>query len=841
LGNTYTGIGEAVNSLGAQEARFNNAAFAFKQALAENGFAEAYTQFIVKLTELLKSEEGQKLAKTLSQAFVGIIDVLKLLVDNIDTVKIVLSALIGLTVFKWIGGIIGGVTSLLKILSPLITVVRTAATGVAAVEGATVAAASGVGIFRVALLSLARAIPYLGALTIAIEAAMFAYDKLFASKKKVAEVELKVDKALPEDLQKTLAEINKTIESSKTVGLPGAAGTSPTADPGTGGDAGTRAADALAKTLEKNQAKLDKAMKQGNKRSAKDDLDERKSLIDQEYKLLRDSATSQITDKTKLNAALLTIDKQHKQALLIDQQAYNNDQSKKEESAGNKRIQLQEQIKNELLKIQDSLVKQETKADATSSFEERKKARLDDIAHSYDKLKKTIKSLEPLDKKGAADASKKLDIYISQLQTVEGIRATQDEVKRLEKELTDQQALRADLLDQEKTKYDAGLISQQEFLKNTAEINNRSGSAITKAASDLQGFVDAAVAAKDGILSVTDQSAIKTKTTTATASAGNADNKNFEQAAQLQEAAINGLIEKRSQAEAVFKAQLDTRLIGEDTYAKKINETSELYKANIAAQIAALVTQMEAQKAQALLNSTMNEADLLALDAKILKYQALGIAIQNAAAQQDLMAQYTQRFITQGLDAALDSAATSLAAMASGQMSVADGFEAMLQSAGQFFSQFLLDIAKAIIKQLLLNALANSSVFGAGVSAAAGAAGGVKNHRGGIVGAANGTNVKVNPAWFANAPRFHEGGVAGLRSDEVPTILQTNEEVLARDDPRNVLNGGRPGMGGGGANRFVLVDDRSKVAEAMASAEGERVTMLHLKRNVASLKQWTRG
>jgi hypothetical protein len=42
----------------------------------------------------------------------------------------------------------------------------------------------------------------------------------------------------------------------------------------------------------------------------------------------------------------------------------------------------------------------------------------------------------------------------------------------------------------------------------------------------------------------------------------------------------------------------------------------------------------------------------------------------------------------------------------------------------------------------------------------------------------------------ATAPRYHRGTVLGLRADERPAILQAGEEVLAKGDPRNALNGG---------------------------------------------------
>ena len=62
-------------------------------------------------------------------------------------------------------------------------------------------------------------------------------------------------------------------------------------------------------------------------------------------------------------------------------------------------------------------------------------------------------------------------------------------------------------------------------------------------------------------------------------------------------------------------------------------------------------------------------------------------------------------------------------------------------------------------------------------------------HSGGIVGQ-GGTLTHVNPLVFANAPRYHSGGVAGLAPAEVPAILQKGEEVLTRSDPRHRDNGG---------------------------------------------------
>ena len=53
------------------------------------------------------------------------------------------------------------------------------------------------------------------------------------------------------------------------------------------------------------------------------------------------------------------------------------------------------------------------------------------------------------------------------------------------------------------------------------------------------------------------------------------------------------------------------------------------------------------------------------------------------------------------------------------------------------------------------------------------------HHSGGVVGA-GGATALVSPSVFIGAPRMHGGGISGLRSDEVPAILQRGEVVLPK-------------------------------------------------------------
>lgn len=63
-------------------------------------------------------------------------------------------------------------------------------------------------------------------------------------------------------------------------------------------------------------------------------------------------------------------------------------------------------------------------------------------------------------------------------------------------------------------------------------------------------------------------------------------------------------------------------------------------------------------------------------------------------------------------------------------------------------------------------------------------------HTGGLVGSPSMGRMQVSPFVFANAVRYHTGGIAGLQPDEVPTILKKGEEVLTATDPRHRNNSG---------------------------------------------------
>jgi len=91
-------------------------------------------------------------------------------------------------------------------------------------------------------------------------------------------------------------------------------------------------------------------------------------------------------------------------------------------------------------------------------------------------------------------------------------------------------------------------------------------------------------------------------------------------------------------------------------------------------------------------------------------------------------------------------------------------------------TSMIADLAKLAARTFILGPIANT------LSGALGSEGGIFAnilHAGGIVGSP-GPGRMVPALAFANAPRMHAGGWAGIKPDEVPAILQRGERVLSR-------------------------------------------------------------
>ena len=136
----------------------------------------------------------------------------------------------------------------------------------------------------------------------------------------------------------------------------------------------------------------------------------------------------------------------------------------------------------------------------------------------------------------------------------------------------------------------------------------------------------------------------------------------------------------------------------------------------------------------------------------------------------------------------------------------------------------------ATAASIVAGAQTAAAILAAASAGGSGGAGGILSglfHSGGIVG--YGVAARMMPAIaFANAPRYHSGGIAGLAADELPAVLRRNEEVLTRNDPRHRYNGG-------GQQAVTLKNinlfDTQVIGDYLATGDGEKVVLNIVSRN----------
>lgn len=170
-------------------------------------------------------------------------------------------------------------------------------------------------------------------------------------------------------------------------------------------------------------------------------------------------------------------------------------------------------------------------------------------------------------------------------------------------------------------------------------------------------------------------------------------------------------------------------------------------------------------------------------------------------------------------------------------------FKSLGESVLEFAANFASAVAQMILQLLayaaavaILRALGVPVPAGGGLFGGGGGGGEAPvKHGGGIVGAGGQTR-NVNPAIFAGAMRFHTGGIAGLRPDEVGIIAKRDEEVLTSSDPRHRNNGGSGGGKSGKVSIFNLFDPAQVADMMLRTPAGEKALLNIVSENKGAFK-----
>lgn len=289
---------------------------------------------------------------------------------------------------------------------------------------------------------------------------------------------------------------------------------------------------------------------------------------------------------------------------------------------------------------------------------------------------------------------------------------------------------------------------------------------------------------------------------------------------EAQVSKINAELEQRKAQEELLITMYRNGQITQEAYYAKLNEQMSESDVRLQSLVAS------AQQLQAAFGGVASASTTLALE-NATNSAAVSIGKLN---QEQENAKAINEELKNGFVSTFKAGAQAIAGMVTGQKTLGDGFMDVMAAFGQWAADFLMKIAEMILQQLLLNALQGAfggeSMTGGLGGATASVLTGItaaKRHNGGLAG--QGVGRSYSPLVFANAPRYHTGGIVGLQPNEVPAILQRGEEVLTKQDPRHRNNGGASGSSGSEQPITVVnsFDPIDALGKALASTKGRKV------------------
>lgn len=287
------------------------------------------------------------------------------------------------------------------------------------------------------------------------------------------------------------------------------------------------------------------------------------------------------------------------------------------------------------------------------------------------------------------------------------------------------------------------------------------------------------------------------------------------------------------------------RLVGVKKAEEEVNRLMQLRK-ELMEQIEFFQNQGETAKAEQLRGQLeqVNAQLIAAADNAIAMWQAIGgaeaelaimklqttkLQVQDLGNKSNITGKQINEMLADGLVNAFDRFAQ---AVANGENAV----DALWTAFRQFASDFLIQIAKMILKQAILNALQAGGGQGGGVGGIIAGAIGAMFHDGGIVGA-GGTPRLVSPGWYANAAKYHEGGIVGLNSDEQAAVLRDGEVVDPGDGSvfSKVFGGlqAQPAV----VKIINAIDSADVVSQGLNSPVGEQAVLNFMRANRGAIRE----
>lgn len=769
----------ANKSVGAAEERLKTAMFLFKLAIADSGFIDAYTRAVERLTAYLRSDDGAEAAQKIGDAFSALADALIWCVDNVDLLVASVQALLGLKLATVIIGLGMKIGTLIGWVTQLTGGLITARAKVLLFSEALIAGGGATGTMGAGLKLLARWIPIVGGLMLAWQIGEMMYDQseTFRDAVDLCAMYLKgfgnlavtvigsfftgIDDLVTmlfRTIHQTAADAHKAVWEAVESML--------RAIPAVGDKLGNMVqgmGDAI-QGPEGEFVSKTKAMWDDLAKHWKEIQEEQTSKLEAEQAKRQRIATGGPSPISGPAADAVNgkqpdpfdftadpgngVTKRDREVQALTKAMEKLEEKAKKADVASQKALMRKNLPGRLALIDEEFAGQMKQAKALGGPE-------------GDALVKRLQAVIDLRKKAETQA------YTAQNQQ-SGVAAANKRLKAVEALRQEYERLYA-VTGKQETKIDPNASFSARLASQLKVVEVQYDALIAKA-NKLGGAEGDRLAKQFAALKKVN---LELETQKA----------RYAELDRLQEAANTAVNIKRAGLEEI-NALREAGLISEDEQVRRVNE---LY----ATQNAAIAKAIENLRQYAMtMKDSMTPEQLALINAEIAKMQA---GLQQVSGTYTKMDSLIVNGVLDGMISGIDGVAQGLAGLIDGSMSLGDAFQNLGDIMRQFFADFLQQIAKAILQQMILNALAS---MGGPIGGAATAAGGAVAvaHSGAVIGSGSANRTRSAPStWFAAAPRMHTGGVVGLAPDEVPTILQKGEEVLAKDNPRNVLNGGAAG------------------------------------------------
>lgn len=290
------------------------------------------------------------------------------------------------------------------------------------------------------------------------------------------------------------------------------------------------------------------------------------------------------------------------------------------------------------------------------------------------------------------------------------------------------------------------------------------------------------------------------------------------------------------------------------------SDTQVTQQSSAASQQDTATTQQNTQATQADTQATQQSASTTQADAAATQQSTVATQADTAATDASSSVTQSATGTLQGFDMGLQSAtgsaqsfsgglytannnaSTSLFGLTSGAQGATGamgGFEGglggLLSSLASGFSGLLSTLAR-----LLMSVVGGGSGGLGGLGSIFTGLIGMVFHEGGVVGQTTASRA-VAPSWFADAVRYHEGGISGLKPGEIPAVLREGEVVDPGDGSVfEQVFGKIAGKAQPAAAPNIKVvnafDAGSFVSEGLATSVGEEAFMNFVRANSSRIK-----